>query len=638
MESSSCRSREVLLPFAPPRRAPAHTFRAGDRLDKREEGAGRRRRIGPPAALLAALGLLPGCAATGESRPLRADLLLRGGLVVDGTGAPPRRADVAVRGDRILFVGEAAGRVLAERELDARGLAVAPGFVDLHSHADLILLAGSDRQQELLRAKILQGVTTIVVGNCGLGAAPADAGASRILAGINGWMTPEGVTLPALSVAGYLDRIERGGVALNVAGLVPHGPVRISVMGLASGEPSAAQLGQMRQLVARSLEEGAFGLSAGLIYPPGMYAPTGELEALAEEVAARDRLFTCHVRGSSETLLEATDELLQIARRSGARVHHSHLEAVGERFWPLVAQVLAREDQARAEGLSVSHDVFPYTRAATMMSAIFPPWALEGGIGRLLDRLRDPAVRERIRLEVETRRPEWPPWKPGGWPHNLVEAVGWDAIYVASVGPGGPAELVGKSLAEIGAAEGRAPFDVVASLMLSQEGRVGQLVGEISGSEPDLDTLQSILRHPAAVVITDAEDYGRGVPHPAHAGAFARALRLARDALRMPLEEIVHRMTGRPASLLRLCDRGVLREGAFADVVVFDPARVSDRATWEDPRRPAEGIAFVLVNGTVVAERGDYRGGAVGRVLRAGRTGRELERRDPSQETATTGS
>lgn len=622
-----------MSPFFGPDRAPRLAVLARGWEARSRDGGRRRGRAAWPFALVVSLALLPGCAGTDEPGLLRADLLVRGGLVVDGTGAPPRRADVAVRGERILFVGEAADRVVAAREFDARGLAVAPGFVDLHSHADLILLAGPDRQQELLRAKTLQGVTTIVVGNCGLGAAPADEGATPVLAGVNGWMTPVGVTLPALSVAGYLDRIERSGVVLNVAALVPHGPVRISAMGLAPGEPSPAQLERMRRLVARSLEEGAFGLSAGLIYPPGMYASTEEFVALAEEVAARDRVFTCHIRGSSETLLEATGELLEIARRSGARVHHSHLEAVGERFWPLAAEVLAREDQARAEGLSVSHDVFPYTRAATMMSAIFPPWALEGGVGRLLDRLRDPAVRQRIRREVETRRPEWPPWKPGGWPHNLVEAVGWDAIYVASVGPSGPGDLAGRSLAEIGAAEGRAPFDAVADLMLSEEGRVGQLVGEISGSERDFDTLHSILRHPAAVVISDAEDYGRGIPHPAHAGAFVRALRLARDALGMPLEEIVHRMTGRPASLLRLRDRGVLREGAFADVVVFDPARVTDRATWEDPRRPAEGIVLVAVNGRIVAERGEYRAGAVGRVLRAEPSGREPAPREPLQGT-----
>lgn len=576
---------------------------------------------------LAAAGLaLASC--SGPSRPERipADLLFQGGVVLDGTGAPPRRADVAVRGDRIVFVGDGGGRIAASRVFEVPGLVIAPGFVDLHSHADLVLLGGPSVQQRLLRAKILQGVTTIVVGNCGLGAVPADERASRILSAINGWMTPEGVEPPPLTTAGYLDRIEKDGVALNVATLVPHGPIRISVMGLAPGEPAGPELDRMRKLLARSLEEGAFGFSAGLIYPPGMYAATDELVALAEEVAARDRLFTCHIRGSSETLLEATEELLEIARRSGARVHHSHLEAVGEKFWPAVARVLALEDEARAAGLSVSHDVFPYTRAATMMAAIFPPWALEGGIPRLLRRLEEPETRRRIRLEIETRVPEWPPWKRGGWPHNLVEAVGWDAIYVASVRPGGPLDLVGRSLAEIASAEGRPPFEVVSDLMRSQEGQVGQLVGEISGREGEETALLAILRHPSAAVITDAEDYGRGLAHPAHAGAFARALRLAQDRLGMPLEEIVHRMTGRPASLVRLEDRGVLREGAYADLVVFDPARVRDRATWQEPRRPAEGISYVLVNGKIVVEDGIYLGGLPGRVLRAPRTDKTASR------------
>ncbi len=557
------------------------------------------------------------CGAVPEPAPLEADLWIRAGTLYDGTGSPPRRADVAVRGDRIVFVGESKARVVARRVLDAKGLAVAPGFVDLHSHADLILLAPPATQRELLAAKIAQGVTTLVVGNCGLGAAPAEGDAASILAGVNGWMTPEGVGSAAMGTREYLERLERQGVVVNVATLVPHGPVRISVMGLAAGPAAPEQLARMRALVARSLDEGAFGLSAGLIYPPGMFTPPGELVELAREVAARRRLFTCHIRGSSETLLEATRELIAIARRSGARVHHSHLEAVGERFWPLVAQVLALEDEARREGLAISHDMFPYTRAATMLSAIFPPWALEGGMPALLERLRDPATRRRIRREIETRRPEWPPWGPAGWPHNLVEAVGWDAIYVASVGPDGPRHYVGRSIADLAAAEGREPFDLAADLMSSQQGRVGQLVGEISGREGEETVLWSILAHPAAAVISDAEDYGRDLAHPAHAGAFVRALRLAREQLGMPLEAMVHRMTGRPAQLLGLTDRGVLREGAFADLVIFDPHRVTDRATWTEPRQRAEGIHWVFVNGQSVVEDGQDRPGVAGRVLRA---------------------
>ncbi len=568
------------------------------------------------APALAPLLILVACA--GCAREVQDDLLLRGGSVVDGTGRPPFQADVAVRDGRIVAVGDLTAR-RAGREVDVSGRWVCPGLVDMHSHADLILLGGPAVQERLLRAKVLQGVTTVVVGNCGLGAAPATEEASRLLAAVNGWMTPEGVAPGPMTAGEYLARLEALGLVVNAGTLLPHGPLRISVMGIASGAPDPGQLTAMREALARGLDEGALGLSAGLIYPPGMYAQTDELADLAKVVAARDRLFTCHVRGSSETLLRATEELVSIARRSRVRAHHSHLEAVGERFWPEVARVLDLEDEARGKGLRLSHDVFPYTRAATMMSALFPPWALEGGVSAFLGRLRDPGTRARIGKDLEERVPEWPPWKPGGWPHNLVEAVGWDGILVASVGPGGPPDLVGRSLEAIAAERAQTPFDVAADLMLSQEGQVGQLVCEVSGRDEDTGTLLSILAHPAAAVVSDAEDYGRGLPHPAQAGAFARALRLCRERGLMPLEEAVRRMTSYPARLLGLGLRGEVREGSWADLLVLDPARVADRATWESPREPAAGISWVFVNGRPVVEEGRFFGGAFGRVLRAER-------------------
>lgn len=538
------------------------------------------------------------------------DLLLRGGTLVDGTGAPPRRADLAVKAGRIAAIGELAGTP-AREVVDVSGHAVAPGFIDMHSHADLVLLAEPGARRRLVAAKAAQGVTTIVVGNCGLGPAPCDEAAAGILAAVNGWMTPEGVRTSGLTLGRYLELLGEGGVPFNVAALAPHGPIRVSAMGLSPGRPDAAQARAMARALDRALDEGAFGLSFGLIYPPGMYSDTDELVELARLVAARDRLVTAHVRGSSETLEAASRELIEIGRLSGARVHHSHLEAVGRRFWPGVRRVLALEDGARRDGVRVSHDVFPYTRAATMMSAIFPPWSLEGGVPALLERLADPATRERIRVDVECAVPGWPPWVEGGWPHNLVGAVGWGAILVASVGGDGPREWIGRSLGDIAAEAGRAPFDVVADLMIDQRGRVGQLVGEISGDPVELDPLLSILVHPAAAVITDAEDYGRGVPHPAHAGAFARALRLNRERRLMPLEALIRRMTLLPASIVGLTDRGVLRPGAPADVAVFDPVTVGDRATWDEPRATAAGMRLVLVNGRPT-DSGDH-----GVVLRA---------------------
>ena len=545
------------------------------------------------------------------------DLLIRGATVVDGSGGPSRVADVAVSHGLIEAVGARAGS-RATREIDAHGLVVAPGFIDLHSHADLILLGDRATQERLLAAKILQGVTTVIVGNCGLGVAPASPQAAPLLAPINAWMTPDGTEAGAGTVADYLARLARGGIVLNAGTLVPHGPLRLTALGLDSGPPAATALEAMRRELRAGFSDGAFGLSVGLIYPPGMFSETDELVELAREVAASDRLFTCHVRGSSELLLPATRELIEIGQRSGARVHHSHLEAVGERFWPDIARVLELEDEARRSGVRISHDVFLYPRAATMMSAIFPPWALEGGLEELLARLSDPDTRQRIAHEIEHRVPSWPPWVTGGWPHNLVEAVGWDGIRVASVGSAGNAGLVGSSVARIATASGRNSFDIVADLMLAEGGRVGQLVDQVSGTDDRMETLLSIFTHPAATVVSDAEDYGRGVPHPAHAGAFARALRLARERRLLPLEQVVQRMTSRPAELLHLGSRGLVRQGASADLVIFDPASVGDRASWDEPRLTAQGVRFVLINGEVVVEEGRYVGGLAGQVLRAG--------------------
>ncbi len=577
-------------------------------------------------------GLLAGTS-IGCSGPAEFDLLIRGGTVIDGSGAAARQADIGVRGGDVAAIGDLSGD-WGIREFDATGKVVAPGWVDMHSHADALLLADPDVAARLLEARARQGVTTLVVGNCGLGVAPSNEAAAEILAGVNGWMTPDGVVPGPLSTAGYLDRLEERGVVLNVATLVPHGPVRISAMGLAAGAPSTEQMTAMADTLRTSMEAGAFGLSTGLIYPPGMFSDTDELVALATIVAGHDGLYSSHVRGSSETLLPATDELLEVARRSGVRAHHSHLEAVGREYWGDVAAVLEREDAARARGIDIGHDVFPYTRAATMMAAIFPPWSLEGGLPALARRLQEPTTRRRIGAEIESRRPEWPPWVPGGWPHNLVGAVGWDGILVAGCGSTDPADAdagscpsyVGRSLAAIGADENRSPFDVVADLMIRHEGQVGQLVDEISGQGDRVETLLSILTHPAAIVISDAEDYGRGAAHPAHSGAFVRALRWNRERELMPLPELIRRMTSLPASRVGLRSRGRIAEGAPADLVVFDPATVTDRSGWDRPREPATGVIWLTVNGKPIIEDGQYRGGAAGRILRRGSPPQPVDR------------
>jgi N-acyl-D-aspartate/D-glutamate deacylase len=550
--------------------------------------------------------------------------LLAGGAVCDGTGRDPVPAELLIEGDRIAAVGPALDRAGA-RVVDVVGLVVAPGFIDLHAHSDFLFPLPFERSSALLAGLIRQGITTEILGNCGLGAAPVGAVHEPLLAGLLSWMRPEGATGFFGSVAAQLDAIERAGPPLNVGTLLAHGPVRIASKGLASGAADAGERAAMAAAVERGLEEGAFGLSTGLIYPPGIFTSPEEILPLAVVLRRKDRIYTSHIRGSSELLLPAVDELLDVARASGCAVHHSHSEAVGRAHWKTIPRVLEREDAARRSGLRVSSDMFPYGVAATMLAAIFPPWALEGGLPGLVRRLGIGAERARIARDIDAILPSWPPWGEGGWPHNLVAAVGWAGISIASVNSPRNRNCVGLDLAALGRTRARSPFEAVAELMIEEEGEVGMWVSEISGCETrggvpdaeDLAGLDLLAQDPAGAFCTDAVDTGRGSPHPAAYGAFPRVLgRIVRQRRLMPLGEAVRRLTSRPAGILGLSDRGLARPGQYADLVVFDPERVLDEATLGDPRLPASGIPAVFVNGVQVVRDGVYRAAPAGRVLR----------------------
>ncbi len=556
-----------------------------------------------------AAGLLgAACGPERPSHPATLDYRIRNALVVDGTGAPAYRGDLGIRDGR--FVG-AVGEAL--REVNADGLVAAPGFVDIHSHGDLVLASSRPDRETLVAGRLAQGITTEVIGNCGLGAAPLFGEARDLAPAVHAWMTPAGASWRWSSLSAYFSALETRGLPLNVAALVPHGLLRLGAMGLRPGAPDAGERTAMAAALARSLEEGAFGLSCGLIYPPGMFSATEELLGLAHLLRTSDGVFTAHVRGSSETLLPAVEELIEIGRDAEVRVHHSHAEAVGRAHWEKLGTFLRMEQEARRAGVRVSADMFPYPVAATMMYAIYPPWALEGGPGELLGRLRDPEHRARIGRDIEERVPEWPPWQPGGWPHNLVSAVGWDGIQVSSVGSQAGREALGRSLAELGQARGTRPYEAISDLMVREEGAVGQFVLDISG-EVGLRTLVS---DPEVAFITDANDYGHGSPHPAAYGAFPRVLRrYVREEGLISLEEAVRRMTSLPADIVGFPDRGRIANGFPADLVLFDQEEVTDHATLEEPRARATGVQATFVNGQPVIRDGRYTGALAGRVLR----------------------
>lgn len=541
------------------------------------------------------------------------DLRIAGGRVIDGTGASERPADLVIHEGRIAEIVATGTDVAADTVVDASGLIVAPGFIDIHSHGDLVLAWPAADRLSLLEGRLAQGITSEIVGNCGLGAAPVFGHGAELLPQIGAWMSPEAYPWPWSDIDSYFAQIESLGIPSNVGTLVPHGALRLGALHLAHGDADDATLAEMSVALDEALEQGAFGLSAGLIYPPGMYTGTEELTALARRLASVDAVFTSHIRGSSETLLDAVEELIQIGRDANIRVHHSHAEAVGRSHWSKLAHFLDIEEEARRAGIRLSADMFPYAVAATMMLAIYPPWSLEGGVPRLLDRLRDEDTRRRIERDIETVAPSWPPWTEAGWPHNLVMAVGWSGIRVSSVGSSTNRDVVGLTLEELGDTRGQSPFDAVTDLIVEEDGNVGQFVLDISGEAG----LRTLIECPDIAFITDANDYGKGKPHPAAYGSFPRVLsRYVREQSALSLPEAVRRMTSLPATIIGLEGRGTIERGNHADLVVFDPETVMDRATLAEPRRKATGITAVIVNGTIAYQNGQRTGALSGQALR----------------------
>ena len=520
-----------------------------------------------------------------------ADLLITGGVVADGTGAPEYAADVAISGGLVEAVGDLAGRSAA-RVLSADGCVVCPGFVDVHTHSDLTLLSSPSAH-----SKVRQGVTTEVVGNCGLGVTPV-MGDAAALRGAAGYLDLDpAVRWDWTDLPGYLDALAAARPSVNVVALVAHIPLRAGVVGFADRPASAPELDRMRGLLDDALAAGAAGASTGLVYAPLTFAREEELTALARTVAARDRLFSWHARDYGDDLLDSVRQVLRVAEATGCRTQISHLAAVGRRNWGKAARALELVDAARERGADVGVDVYPYLAGNAPLSQLLPAWAQAGGEAAMGGRLTDPAVRARVRAE----------WRdlPNGWPDLTVSRIPVER-------PG----LTGRTLADLGGAD--AALDLIAEF--------GNAVMMVAGGRSEEDLL-AVLRHPATVVGSDGQALdpggptGLGTPHPRSYGCYPRLFADHVRTGRLPLAEAVRKCTGAPAARAGLRDRGELRPGKAADVVVFAPDRIADLATYADPQRYPAGIRAVLVGGRVVVEEGTHRGTRAGRVLRAGHGG-----------------
>jgi N-acyl-D-amino-acid deacylase len=526
------------------------------------------------------------------------DLKIEGATVVDGSGAAGSRGDVGIRDDTIAAIGDLS-REPAGSTLRASGRVLAPGFIDMHSHSDWLLW--ENRRAE---SKIRQGVTTEVVGNCGFSPAPASAEFLEDLRGFAPYL-PKGMDFAWRSVGDYLRAFDREGTALNVVQLVGHGTLRVAAMGFARRAPAPKELARMQRLLADAMEDGAWGLSTGLIYAPGSYATTEEIVEIAR-VAGRHRgFYASHIRGEGATLLDAVAEAIRVGREGELPVQVSHIKAAGRPNWGKVADALALIDAARAEGLDVMADVYPYTASSTTVRTLLPDWALEGGVDAMLKRLGDPEVRARIRRELDAPATG----------QSLLDRVGWENIMIASCAMRKDAE--GRRLSEIGAARGMDPLDAAFELIVDEAGKAYMILFQL-----DENDLRRALAHPAVMIGSDGSSLapygalGAGKPHPRSYGTFPRVLgEYAREQRVLALGEAVHKMTGLPARRLGLRDRGVVRPGAKADLVVFDPKRVADQATYEAPHRYPVGVEHVIVNGRLVIKDGEHTGSLPGKLL-----------------------
>jgi N-acyl-D-amino-acid deacylase len=541
--------------------------------------------------------------------------LLRGATLVDGTGSSSRLADVLLEGERVAEVAPPGGTSLApERVVDLTGLTLAPGFIDVHSHGDFSLPF-----EPTAGPKALQGVTTEIVGNCGLGMHPSNERVDAMYERIGPIVFGEGAERASTHLGAYRERLHRAGVGVNVASLVPHGNIRCAVMGMADRAPTESELGDMRGLVDEAMRHGAFGFSTGLIYPPGASAPTGELVALASAMRPYGGVYTSHVRNEGAKLLPSVEEAIEVGERAGVAVQVSHLKAAGQPNWGKVHQALALIERAAARGLDVHCDVYPYAAGSTVLSAMFVPiWAFDGSVDETIARLRDPATRARIVADAKdgllkyVELPRWLSWFPKRWLLPFLIRKMGELVVVSSVRRQHRYE--GMPIGAIARERGKELHEAMLDLLLEEETAVAAIAHVMSE-----DDVRAVLRHPRAMIGTDALPLRSGKPHPRSFGTYPRVLgHYVREVGLLSLEQAVHRMTGLVASKFGLAERGVVRPGAFADLVAFDAARLVDRSTYEEPRRSPAGVVHVWVSGTATVEDGALTGALPGRVLARG--------------------
>lgn len=513
---------------------------------------------------------------------MTSSLVIRAGFVADGSGGEVVKADVHVV-DGIIEVVEPAGVTATGDVLDASGLVVAPGFIDTHTHSDALPFLGSE-YDDLRLGSLRQGVTTEIAGNCGFSLFPAPAGeaGAAVARHLETLFGPD--TFTATSIADYASALGSVPMAANLVTLVGQGTLRAAVIGFDRRIATAQELSEMTALADAALANGAAGLSTGLIYPPGSYASTDEVIALAAVAARHGRPYVSHIRNEMDGVVAALEEALVIGTTSGAAVHISHLKAGGRRNHGKLSELIAILEKARSAGQDITADIYPYTAGSTVLYALLPPWATEGGIAQTLDRIRRPAIRERIRSDLTSPQPLW---------QNFLAGGSWEDVIIAS-SPTHP-EVEGSTVTAVAARLGIDEIEVVCDLLIDGKGAVTVIV-EMAA----FDDMETCLAWPHTTIGSDGIPIP-GRPHPRWAGSFARVLgRHVRDRKLIGLEEAIRKMTSLPAQRFGLEGRGWLRPGAAGDIVVFDPHQIVDNASYSEPLAAPSHVRHVVVSGVPV--------------------------------------
>jgi N-acyl-D-amino-acid deacylase len=528
------------------------------------------------------------------------DLVIKNGRIVDGTGTPWVYNDIGIKGDRIVQIGQVGGE--AVRTIDAHNLVVAPGFIDMHSHSDLIRF-----YDPLDEIKLQQGVTTEVTGNCGLSPAPLSDETTALLKSYGepiigklrcdwNWHT----------YGEYLNELSKQTFSCNIVPCIGSGSLRIAAKGFGKGPLCADEMGRVKHMLSEGLEAGAMGLSMGLMYAPECYYLMDELKGICTVAARYGILLTTHVRGEGASLVASVKEVIHIAESTGIPLNISHFKAAGVKNWGgVLEQAMGIVEDARARGVDITCDVYPYTAGSTSLPALLPPWAQEGGIADTISRLKDKGIRGGIRADLLREHMHW---------DNPMLDSGWDRVYVSTSNTEKNRPCIGKSLSEIAALSGKDPVDSALDLIIEENGNIAVVIHQMSDED-----VKKIIAWDKSIIVSDSLYAEGGNPHPRMYGTFPRLFRkYVREDRVLTIEKAVRKVTSLPAERFGINGRGLLKPGFIADITIFDPDSIKDTATYENPRQYPIGFSYVIVGGKVTIEMGRHTGAKNGSVIRKG--------------------